>query len=101
MIKILISSVSMANFLKDFKGLDITQISIKGTQENSHLSFFVKDRFLEGINCVKITPENSDSYINVSHENRWDSVRKLLKAVPEQPIIIEIHPKVINVIFQY
>lgn len=39
---------------------------------------------------------------SVKQDNRrWDGVARLMSGAPEQPVVLEIHDKIINVIFQY
>ena len=92
--KVLLSSKLLASELAkiDFENEQVFQVRGEG----SNLIINTDKQTLElWVEMLKFEPR-------VKQENRrWDWVKKLVSCADEQPIVLDIHENVVNVIFQY
>lgn len=94
MMKVLLSSKLLASELAkiDFENEQVFQVRGEG----SNLIINTDKQTLElSVEMLQFEPR-------VKQENkRWDWVKKLVSCADEQPIVLDIHENVVNVIFQY
>ena len=92
--KILISSKQLAVDLAKIDFENETVIQVRG--EGSNLVINTDKQTIETwCEMLRFEPR-------VKLENRrWDWVKSLVSNVEEQPIVLDIHENVVNVIFQY
>jgi hypothetical protein len=92
--KIIVSSKSMYNCLK---GIYFDNESVISVYLNrNELIFYTSKR------SVSLLVESSEQMALYNQaDRRWDWVCELLKSVGEQPIVMEITDKKLDVIFQY
>ncbi|MDD3875453.1 MAG: hypothetical protein PHT69_02470 [Bacteroidales bacterium] len=94
MMKVLLSSKLLASELAkiDFENEQVFQVRVEG----SNLIINTDKQTLElWVEMLNFEPR-------VKQENRrWDWVKKLVSCADEQPIVLDIHENVVNVIFQY
>ena len=92
--KILISSKHLAAELNkiDFDNDHINSIKAKG------FSIYVLTNYQSIEIPVEIIEHEPDV---LQSDRRWDWVKKLVNQVDEQPIVLDISERIVNVIFQY
>ena len=94
--KILISSKRLAEFLNKLITEDCLEIEMI-VADGRDLTFFTSDKSEKLWDC-----EILRSAPMVKQRNRrWDGVKKIVNAVNEQPIELEIYEEVVNVIFRF
>lgn len=94
--RLIASSKTLANQLAkiDFEKDNVNSVSIEGNTLWIHAQNHSVELFVEKSNIFFKSPLQQTG-------RRWDWVKQLVSSVEEQPIVLEIHENVVNVIFQY
>lgn len=97
--RLLISTVCLKNGLGSF---DLTSENIHTAHLHPHDNFHVltltSDKRSVDIHCVALKESGG---IKDTKYRRWDWIKQLVELVGEQPIILDIGDRIIDVIFQY
>lgn len=94
-VRLIVSSKYWGKFLKNIP--EVTSIIILDGKAHLVTNIGLKS---ESVSIYPSTDQNIK--VEFSQEGcRWESVQRVLSAVEEQPVVLEIKSKVVNVIFQF
>lgn len=97
--------VSTKNVAAQLNGLDLENNSISRLLiDKDKITFFIGTNNVAQIWIEPVVQDRElfNTPVLVEQDSRrWDWVKQLMNRVPDQPVVMEITERIINVIFQY